>query len=44
MASSKIPMQIQYRNSTYFGTFDNYQRSGCGLLILDNSSILLGKT
>ena len=40
--SSKLPTHVQYRNATYYGILDNYQRNGHGLLILDNSQILLG--
>lgn len=40
--TSKLPTHVQYRNATYYGILDNYQRNGHGLLILDNSQILLG--
>ena len=39
---SSLASQVQYRNATYYGIFDNYQRNGHGMLILDNSPILLG--
>lgn len=38
---SQLPTHVQYRNATYFGLFQQYQRNGHGLLILDNSTILL---
>ena len=41
---SRLPTHVQYRNATYYGTFDNYQRNGHGLLVLDNSNILLGSS
>ena len=40
--SSKLPTHIQYRNATYYGLVENYQRNGHGLLILDNSHIIFG--
>lgn len=42
MASVKLPTHVQYRNATYYGILDRYQRNGHGLLVLDNSQILLG--
>lgn len=41
MPASNTPTHVQYRNATYYGGFDNYQRNGSGLLILDNSNIIL---
>lgn len=41
MPASNTPIHVQYRNATYYGGFDNYQRNGSGLLILDNSNIIL---
>ena len=35
-------MHVEYRNSSYFGSFHDYQRHGYGLLVLDNSNIIMG--
>ena len=35
-------MQVEYRNSSYFGTFKDYQRNGYGMIVLDNSNIIMG--
>ncbi len=40
--STRLPAHVQYRNATYYGIFEHYQRNGHGLLVLDNSQILLG--
>jgi len=42
--SSRLPTHVQYRNATYYGSVatDQYQRQGYGLMVLDNSQILLG--
>lgn len=42
--SVRLPTHVQYRNATYYGLFEQYQRNGHGLLVLDNSQILLGKS
>lgn len=41
--ASRLPTHVQYRNATYYGVLENYQRNGHGLLVLDNSQILLGQ-
>lgn len=43
MSSVKLPSHVQYRNGTYYGTIERYQREGHGLLVLDNSQIILGR-
>lgn len=40
--ASRLPTHVQYRNGTYYGVLENYQRNGYGLLVLDNSQIILG--
>lgn len=40
--SARLPTHVQYRNATYYGVLEQYQRNGHGLLVLDNSQILLG--
>lgn len=40
--SARLPTHVQYRNATYYGAMEQYQRHGHGLLVLDNSQILLG--
>ena len=39
--STRLPAHVQYRNATYYGIFEHYQRNGHGLLVLDNSQICL---
>ena len=41
--AARLPTHVQYRNATYYGAMEQYQRHGHGLLVLDNSQILLGR-
>ncbi len=40
--SVRLPSHVQYRNATYYGVIEQEKRNGHGLLVLDNSQILLG--
>jgi hypothetical protein len=40
--ASRLPTHVQYRNGTYYGVLESYQRNGYGLLVVDNSQIILG--